>query len=280
MIKTKDVEKITTLGFYSSYIKDEKPVNLMILSDRCESGKTQLVLKFFGNVGLAFLSDVTAYALWRDFKDDLAKGNLKHIIIPEFLAPLSRKSETVGSLIATLQMLIEEGVMEVHTGFLQPIKLKSPVVVGLVICMPRMAFEAKKIEWTLNGFLSRFLLVSYTYEDGTVGEIFDSIENRDYLGEEAHIKINAPPENIAVKIPAEIRHQAREMVVKQTEHLRKSGKGYGFRELKNMLRFLCANVVFENSQHKKQRDTVNQADFDEVVRLSYLMNDEFNPMRE
>ena len=279
MINTHDLEKSVALTLYSAYVKGEKAVSLMVLSDRPESGKTEIVSKFYGNRGLAFLSDVTAYALWRDFKEQIESGELKHLVIPEFLAPLSRKSETVGSFISTLQMLVEEGVMEIHTGFLKPMKLASPTAIGAIVCMPRQAFAARRTEWELSGFLSRFLVVSYRYDDDTVMNIFNSIAEQEYIGDDHRIKLELPSEPIKIEIPEDIRQMAKSFVIEQTETLRKRGRGYGFRELKNMNRLLCANVIFEDMQTGANRVKVDTHDFEEVQRLSYLINEEFNTGR-
>ena len=126
MINTQDLEEILALALYSGHIKDEQALSVLLISDRPEAGKSKMAMKFYGNQGVAFLSDATAYALWRDYYKEIESGQIKHLIIPEFLAPLSRKSETVQSFVATLQMLIEEGIMEIHTGFLKAIKLQAP----------------------------------------------------------------------------------------------------------------------------------------------------------
>lgn len=279
MIKTYDLEKIFSLALYSAYVAREKAVSIMVISERCESGKTEVANKFYGNRGVATLSDVTAYALWRDFKRQIEDGSLKHLIIPEFLAPLSRKAETVGSFIATLQMLIEEGIMEIHTGFLKPMRLSSPTAIGAIICLPRTAFVARKTEWELSGFLSRFLVVSYSYDDQTVDAIFNSIAEREYLSDDHRIKLLFPDKPQDIEIPPDITEMAKVYVREHTERLRRSGRGYGFRELKNMLRLMCANVIFENMQTGGNREAVSEADLEEVKRLSYLINEEFNAMK-
>lgn len=281
MIQTQDLEKIVALTLYSSYVADDKPISLMIISDRPEAGKTEIVSKFYGNTGTAFLSDVTAYALFRDFKTQLQNGTLRHIVIPEFLAPLSRKAETVNSLISTLQMLIEEGIMEIHTGFLKPLKLKSPATIGIIICMPRASFKAHQKEWTFSGFLSRFMVASYSYDNGTIDDIFDSIEKRDYIGGNGgnKIKLQFPAVSQHVNIPPAIASQAREMAVKLTSKEREAHLSYGFRELKNVLRMISAHVIYDNIQNNTKRDTATSEDFNEIARLSYLMNDEFNTLK-
>lgn len=279
MIHTQDLEKIIALVLYSAYVEGEKAVSAIIVSDRPESGKTEVVNKFYGNRGLIYLSDVTAFALWRDFHKEIASGEVKHLIVPEFLAPLSRKGETVASFIATLQMLVEEGIMEIHTGFLEAIKLKAPASLGAILCLPRREFVARRQGWELSGFLSRFLVVSYSYDKDTVDAIFKSIANRDYMGS-SKIKLVFPEKRVGIELPRKIAELASEFTLTQTELLRKKGRGYGFRELKNMLRLLCANVLLENAQDGGERVSVNLSDYKEVERLSYLINEEFNCTRE
>jgi hypothetical protein len=279
MINTQDLEKILSLSLFSAHINGEKAVSLMIVSDRPESGKSEIAMKFLGNQGVRLLSDVTAYALWRDFKDVIENGSLKTLVIPEFLAPLSRKSETVQSFISTLQMLIEEGMLEIHTGFLKPMQLKSPAAIGAVVCMPRNAFAQHRLEWELSGFLSRFLVISYKYDSNTTMEIFDSIADREYMDNHRNILFKFPKEPVDIDIPPEIREMAKTYVIEQTESIRKSGRGYGFRELKNMLRLLCANVLLENSKNGTTTQSVKEVDFIEIKRLSYLINEEFNALK-
>lgn len=278
MIDTKDLEKIIALALTSAYVKDGKPVSLMMVSDRPESGKTELANKFYGNKRLAYLSDVTAYALWRDFHKQIEAGEIKHLVIPEFLAPLSRGSSTVASFIATLQILIEEGIMEIHTGFLDPIKLTSPTTVGAIVCLPRNAFGYNRMEWEVSGFLSRFIVVSYKYNDATIERIFDSIMNRDYLTE-SRIKLDFPDQRADISIPPGIAQKARALSYKASEKARKDGKLYGFRDLKNILCLLTANVVLENMQNGGNRLEVNLDDYRVVEHLSYLLNEDFNELR-
>lgn len=278
MINTQDLERIFALTFYSAYVANEKPVSVMLISDRPESGKSEIAMKYLGNPGIGHLSDVTAYALWRDFKEDIEAGTLKHIVIPEFLAPLSRKSETVQSLISTLQMLIEEGIIEIHTGFLKPMKLKSPTSIGVIACLPKQAFAARHTEWELSGFLSRFLVVSYSYDKDTVNTIFESIATRQYFAE-SRIKLIFPPQQVGIDIPADIEQLSKTYVYSQTEEVRTSRRGYGFRDLKNILRLLCANVIMTNAQNGETRVSVEMDDFEEIRRLSYLVNEEFNTLK-
>ena len=277
VIDTQDLEKVVALTLASAYIKGERPLSLMIVSDRPESGKTDTVNRFDVNKRVAYLNDVTAYALWRDFGKDLANGNIKHFFIPEFLAPISRQSQTVASFIATLQMLIEEGLKEIHTGFLEPIKLKNPVTVGAVVCLPRNAFGENKLSWEISGFLSRFLVITYRYNDNTIEKVFDSIENREYLTE-TKTDLYLPDQEIAVRIPKDIANKCRVLAQELTAQSRKDGKVYGYRELKNIFKLIGAMIVLGNC-NGSDRTVVNEDDLSEVMRLSYLFTENFNALK-
>jgi len=274
MVNTSDIEKVIALTLASAYVAGEKPASLMIVSDRPESGKTDIIKQFSGTQGIAVISDMTAYAMWRDFGEAISEGKIKHFIIPEFLAPMSRTS-TAASFVATLQMMIEEGLTEIHTGFLPPMKFDKPVTIGLIVCMPRNAFKSNRLGWEISGFLSRFVLSTYHYNDDTIASIFDSIVNRKYL-QESKVHLNFT--EATIDIPLAIAQKCRELAEELTAQSRMDGKCYGFRELKNTLRFVSSMVILDRATGS-DRHEVNEADFEEIARLSYLMNEEFNAVR-
>lgn len=283
MIHTKDLEKIVLLALASAYLINDKPASLMIVSERPESGKTELVRKFGKNKGIVMLSDVTAFSMWRDLHDEIEKGKIKHIIIPEFLAPLSRRT-SLDSLIATFQMMIEEGLTEIHSGFLkEAIKFSRPIVVGLIVCMPLNAYAANKPNWEMLGFLSRFLLVTYKYDGHTIDAIFDNImEEEHYQQEDKESDFNPA----MVNIPRPIAEKCLALSTSITQQARNEGKLYGFRELKNIKRLVRANALLKATENKykdtgaSDRLTATEEDFNEISRLSYLFNEDFNALRE
>jgi len=276
---TKDLEKIVALTLASAYIKGEKPASLMIVSDRPESGKTQLVNKYDGTDGIALLSDATAFALWRDYGKKIERNQLNHIIIPEFLAPISRNKSTVNSFIAMLQMMMEEGLREIHTGFLKTaIEFNEPKVVGVITCLPAISYMSNRLSWLVSGFLTRFIVVTYKYSQETIIDIFNSILAREYLKENT-LALRFPNEKTEIVIPKEIGIQCQDLALDVTKKERASEKLYGFREIKNILRLVSSNVILDNMEHDGDRTTVNQDDFDAINRISYLLNEEYNELR-
>lgn len=276
---TKDLEKIIALTLASAYIKDEKPASLMIVSDRPESGKTQLVNKYDGTDGIALLSDATAFALWRDFGKRIERNLIKHIIIPEFLAPLSRNKSTVNSFIAMLQMMMEEGLREIHTGFLkQAIEFDEPKVVGVITCLPSITYVSNRLSWLVSGFLTRFIVVTYKYSQATIMNIFNSILGREYMNEN-NLKLKFPNEKMEVIMPREIGVLCQELALDVTRKERASEKLYGFREVKNILRLVASNVVLDNIEQNENRNQATQKDFAAINKISYLLNEEYNELK-
>jgi hypothetical protein len=278
MIDVQDLEMVIALTLCSGHLAADKPVSLMIVSDKCEAGKTSALEKFSKSDGIAYLSDATAFGLWRDFHKQIASGELRHILIPEMISPLSRNSDTVNSFISTLGSLIEEGIVEIHTGFLDAIKLKSPVTVGVIGCMPRPIFMTNKLRWEATGFISRFIVVTYKHSIETVERVFESIIKGEHLTDGDH-PVAIPTEDYDVKVPETVARKAVEFARNVSETAVQDGKIYGYREAKNILRLVAANVVYENVRDNKNRLKADIHDFDIVAGLSYLFTGKFNELR-
>ena len=273
-----DLERTISLALASAYVTGEKPISLMIVSDRPESGKTEVLSRFDETTGVALLSDATAHALWRDFEGQIRLGLLKHILIPEFLAPISRNTATVGSWISTLQVMIEEGIKSLHTGSMRgAITFDKPMVVGVIACLPQLAYWKNRATWMYSGFLSRFLVVSYKYPADTVDSIFNSIMSREYMAES---KITRSFTTQAVEMPLGVAEMCKDLSMAITASARESQKIYGFRELKSIMRMVTANVVLENAQNGGHRTKAEPRDFDVIQQLSYLYTEQFNEVKQ
>ena len=267
MIGVNRISKLIELVLRTAYLVGEKPVSLALVSDRPESGKTQMIKQFDKNKKIGFVTDATAFGIWRDFKDKLENNQVNHLLFPDFLTAISRQRATVDSLITTLNPLIEEGLAELHTGFLKPLKITSPHPIGIILAMIKAPFDKNKANWEGNGFLSRLLVCSYKYSDSTVKEIFISILNGEYRGESA-INIKFPDSNIEVN--CSIEHGAH-IVSLMNRIITKDSEiaVYGFRMLKDMRRLAMANALIDG------RDYVNSNDVEMVETLCFHLNEEY-----
>lgn len=277
MINTKDLELAVALTLATAYIEGETPQSLMIVSERPEAGKTLLVNQFKQVDGIAVISDGTAKGILESFKGDLVSGKLKHLIIPEFLAPISRNQNTVSSFLATIQILIEDGFQRIDTGFIHQ-KYDSPKRIGVIACLPKPAFMTNKMKWSASGLLSRFLVLSYAYATDTIGSILDSIMERQYLNEnDLSIKF---VQTVKVELPLEVAGKCKDLALATTEKARRAGSMYGFRQLESVMRLVMAKVVLDRAQGIDRDNVATLEDFEAVEAISYLFNDEFNEVKQ
>ena len=78
---------------------------------------------------VAYLADATAYGIVKEYLEELQKGRIAHLIIPELIRLLAR--EDSGALIAFLGELMEEGIKEIQT-YATSFRLPTPVKAGVM----------------------------------------------------------------------------------------------------------------------------------------------------
>lgn len=290
MKHTEDLDKIVALILCSAYRKGDKPLSLLMVSDRPESGKTEIVKKFIGTPKVEFATDASGYGILRDFSDKVLNDEVRTIIIPELLKPLMKGKATASSFTSTLQEMMEDGVMGMHSGFLtaqyssKMDKAQIGRTVGFIGCMPRQMFVELKPEWNLTGFLSRWLVVSYKYGDVAIDSILDSVVSGEYLNTDK-IKDTSMLERLSAEweteviIPVAVGNKCRELSTNITKTAVADGSLYGFRELKHVLSLVAANVIYDRVVNGSTRAEATITDYNEIERLSYLFNEQFNEVK-
>ena len=164
MIKVDSILNLLELVVFSSYIKGEQPVSVLVTAP-VEAGKTELVLNFAQNEGCIALTDATAFGIMRDYGQLIIDKKIRHLIIPDLVKPMSRGRDTVHSFIAFLNGLTEEGIVRISTyaqqigvpqqstGQSQPI----PVKCGLIATLAKGVLLDGRHHWSRMGFMSRLL---------------------------------------------------------------------------------------------------------------------------
>jgi hypothetical protein len=79
------------LTLLTAYIKGVPKPNSLLIIARPESGKTEALKKFTVNKNAAYLTDVTGFGIQRDWLTKIEAGEVRYIMIPDLLKPLSRK---------------------------------------------------------------------------------------------------------------------------------------------------------------------------------------------
>ena len=223
----KDLEPLVdmvTLTLYTAYIKNVSKPNSLLIIAKPESGKTEVLKKFIPNKNVAYLSDVTGFGIERDYLSKIEAGEIRHIIIPDLLKPLSRKESTVKSFITSMNALIEEGVASASTYATRRVTEKH-VKCGLVTAITGEELRDQRHNWGRLGFLSRIVPFSYKYGIETVKKVFDYILGLDYLREHDIELKRIPKQDKVIKLP----RRYAQAILPSTAAIAKAQETYGFR---------------------------------------------------
>jgi len=255
------------LTLYSAYLKNiQKPNSLLVIA-KPESGKTEALKKLALSKNVAYLSDVTAFGIQRDYLRQIEAGEIRHIIIPDLLKPLSRKESTVNTFITLMNSLIEEGIASISTYATPQVSFDKPVKCGLITAITADEFRDNRHNWKKKGFLSRLIPFSYSYGIQTVNRIFESILDLDYL-DEPSIKLDIPKQDRLIRLP---RKYAR-AILPSTATLARAQETYGFRLQKQFQALLQASAL------EKRRDKVTSTDVERVLHLMNWVNFDEKPI--
>ena len=255
------------LTLYTAYIKNVTKPNSLLIIAKPESGKTEVLKKFIPNKNVAYVSDVTAFGIQRDFLPKIEKGEVRHIIIPDLIKPLSRKESTVKTFITMMNSLIEEGISVVSTYATPLLTYQKPVKCGLITAITTDIFNDRRHRWGSIGFLSRTIPFSYSYSMETVRHVFDSILGLGYLNE-GNIELHVPKEDKTIKLP---RKYSKE-ILPSTTTIAQAQKTYGFRLQKQFMALLQASAL------ERHHNTVDGKDVSRVLHLMNWVNFDAKPI--
>jgi len=268
--QVKDLEPLVdaiTLTIYTAYVENVPKPNSLLIIAKPESGKTEVVKKFIVNKNIAYLSDVTAFGIERDYLSRIETGEIRHIIIPDLLKPLSRKESTVKTFITLMNGLIEEGIASVST-YATRRSSDTHVKCGIITAITGEELRDQRHNWGRIGFLSRIIPFSYSYNIETVKKVFDYILGLDYLQENDIELRRLPKQDKVIRLP---RKYAQD-ILPSTTTIAKAQDVYGFRLQKQFQALLQASAL------EKGRNSVNSRDVDRVLHLMNWVNFEENPI--
>lgn len=260
------LKKIIKCAIISPYIKGEKPISLMIIA-KAESGKTTAMKVYRKNKGILYITDTTAWGIQREHINELTKGEIKTIMIPDLTTPLSRQTKTRKTFIAFLNNLIEEGVVRIEH-YAMRWKEDLDVTCNVITAVTPEVLEDGRRGWAKMGFLSRFILFSYSYSLSDVQRILEEYSREDINT----IKIKDEKIKLPAKNGTDIR-LPKNMADKLNGLAHKIGTIqllYGIRAKIN-LRSLIKAIAFLNG-----RKEVTVDDYKELLELADYMNLAYN----
>lgn len=262
MIKIEPLKKMIECALISPYIKDEKPISVLIVA-KPESGKSTAMKEYRENKGIVYLTDCTAYGITRDILPKIVSGETKTIMIPDLITPLSKQTKTRQTFTAFLNGLIEEGVAKITT---YSTVWNKDAKANVITAVTDEELADSRHSWAKMGFLSRFVIFSYSYSISSVADILDSYSTNGLCIETASIKL--PKTEIDIHLPREIADKLNPISIRVADQFRL----YGFRAKINF-RSLLKCLAYRNN-----RKIVTDKEFQEFLELANYMNFNVNPI--
>jgi len=254
------IEKMIELALWSSYIKGEREISVILVA-KPASGKTTALMKYANNKGLCVLSDSTAYGIRRDIIPLVRLGKIKHIVIPDLLKPLNRGQSAVADFISLMNSLVEEGVGSISTyneKYDESVKL---VRCGLITSVTPEFIKDSRTRWSKMGFISRCIIMSYSYSKETINKILEFHLTEQSLKED-NVKLELPDKKIDVR--AEEKYNR--MILPDVKMIADAHNSHGFRELRHHITLMKANALSNG------RGYVNEEDVNLVKKLLLWVN--------
>ena len=212
---------------------------------------------------MVYLTDCTAYGITRDVLPKIVSGEIKTIMIPDLITPLSKQTKTRKSFIAFLNNLIEEGVAKITT---YSTVWNKDVKANVITAVTDEALRDARHNWAKMGFLSRFIVFSYSYSISQVTKILNYYSEHGLKLKNAKIKL--PKKHVDVELSKDIANRLNPIAMRIGEQFRL----YGFRAKINF-RSLLKCLAYRND-----KKDVTEEDFQEFLELADYMNFDFNPI--
>lgn len=263
LVRLELLKKIIECTLVSPYIKKEKPISLLIVA-KAESGKSSAMKLYRENKGIVYMTDCTAYGITRDVLPKMVSGEIKTIMIPDLLTPLSKATKTRQSFVAFLNNLIEEGVAKITT---YATIWDKDVKANVITAVTDEALRDGRREWAKMGFLSRFIIFCYSYDLSTIFKILNYYSEHGL--NDNIVKMKLPKKQVKIELSEEMANKLNPIAIKIGEQL----SLYGLRAKIN-LRSLLKCLAYRNGKR-----IVGEQEFNELLELADYMNFKFNPVR-
>jgi len=266
MIKVNHIQHLIKLGILSGFVEKEQPISIILVSDP-EAGKTKILSSFSKMTNVAYLTDATAYGIYRDILPKIKEEKITTIIIPDLLKPLSRMESTVKNLITFFNALIEEGVVDMsiyYKAFESSETEKIALRCGLITAITKDELFDMRHRWLKLGFMSRVMPVSYAYSKLTQQQIMEFIMHEEHLKDNGSL-FKLPKKKHKIKLPYDIA-QKMSMYTYQLSNVKNV---YGFRLQRQFQALLKASALEDNRRKVTEKDLKKIAPMMEYINLEF-----------
>jgi hypothetical protein len=240
------VEEYSKTILMSSRVKGIKPLSGILIS-YVDTGKSESLLQFQGNEGVVTLSDATSFGIVNNLISGISKGEISHIIIPDFLKITERSRRVASELVSLLNSLAEEGFMGSLTYNIK-IVTDRPLCCGFLTSITIDKYQAVKRGWGKIGFSSRIIPLFFGYEKEDMEKA-----SKDILHEKKVFKKITLPEIEPVEV--DVKDDFREDVGRTADFTAGINNDFtSFRTKRNMLGFVKSHAVLRGDSQVKEED--------------------------
>jgi hypothetical protein len=262
MINTQMIEHCIRLAIYSTAIKNETPVSIILLAPP-EHGKSEVLKKFafIKTIKLMTNFDTPCFI---EFANEYALGNKRTLIIPDFLRVTKRKQSTQGNSLTILNSMTEEGwIGTLPLGQ----KIEKPIIANLITAITKEEITDKRHKWAQIGFISRLIPLSFSYNNDTKTMIKNYIMDRVYHTDKA-FDFELPKEKIDVILPKELAKEIDKISVEILVNLKEQTLT-GFRLLRQLQVLAMSNALSSG------RNVVTENDVEMIKQITKFINFNF-----
>lgn len=166
-IQVPDVDPIVdliSLVLHSGGLPGRRPLSVLLCAPS-GNGKTRITDRFENGPGIHRSGFMTRSGLVYLLREHDRWKTLHHIILTDFTSSMAGTSETGLALQTIIMLMIYDGLSDYNTSFIRGLHLPPGVSikVGIIAGVVPSIIRRRRLEWEENGFLRRFLPVSYRY---------------------------------------------------------------------------------------------------------------------
>jgi hypothetical protein len=265
MLFINKIKEILKLGIASAFLIDEKPVSILLLAD-AECGKTSILFSFnYEGIGLCKAITKPTMSIIETMLKEAGEGEIKYMIFPDLVRLTNSSKQTAKSLIGTLNSATDEGLTEITTfkdGVPNTLTLKVPLTIGVATALTRDIMEDRRKGWRRMGFFSRFIPVSYSYNESQQKMIRQKIYEGAIFNNKEIIKLRTRKIKCPKKYPAMFEDYILSLAFKE--------KLYGFRYARQFRTLLMASALLRGAKK------VSMTDVHHLQSLLKYINTDYN----